>query len=211
MVWKNLVYHTLLLVSSNDGKTWCNYHIQKKNYKPRLQGKSYDSEGISMKLWESIRYSIFNSYWWSDFWYKQVLSRLRPRSKWLTKQIPRTWVDKDIILEICVLGSLKHYVEIDGEDCFNVLSTTNPPDQAEFMSKVRRHYELATQNLVALQKELDAAWEAVPHRTLEDLNKTTKEDHDRTYGKIYRLEKELYDLQTDIMVWIVKNRNGLWT
>jgi len=163
------------------------------------------------KLWESIRYSIFNSYWWSDVWYKQFSSRVRPRNKWLTKQIPRTWVDKDTILEICVLGSLKHYCEKDGEDCFNTLSCDNPPEQAKFMSEVRYHYELTTQKLVALQKELDAEWDAVPPQTLASINKSTKDDYEKLYGKINRLEQEIYDLQTEIMVWVVKNRNGLWT
>ncbi len=114
-------------------------------------------------------------------------------------------------METCVLGSLKHYCEEEGEDCFNVLSTTNPPDQSEFMREVKRQYELTTQKLVSLQKELDAEWDNVPHQTLADLNKGTKNDYDRLYGNIDRLEKEIYDLQTEIMVWVVKNRNGLWT
>lgn len=114
-------------------------------------------------------------------------------------------------METCVLGALKHYVEPEGEDCFNVLSITSPPEQAEFMSEVKRQYELATQKLVALQKELDVGWDAIPHRTLADINKSTKKDYRKMYGKIDRLEKEIYDLQTEIMVWVIKNRNGLWT
>ena len=144
-------------------------------------------------------------------WYEHVSSRLRPRNKWLTRQIPRTWQDKDHLMEICILGALKHYCETDGEDCFTVLSTTSPPEQAEFMSKVKHQYELTTQKLVALQKELDTEWDNVPHRTLDDINEGTKDDYERMYGKINRLEKEIYDLQTEIMVWVIKNREGLWT
>lgn len=162
--------------------------------------------------WTNYKFRPFSHYWWSDVWYKQVSSRFRPRNKWLTKQIPRTWQDKDTLLETCVLGSIKHYCEEDGEDCFHVLACDSPEWQAEFMRQVKYHYELATQKLVALQKELDAEWETVPHRTLEDLQKGgSKEDYDRMYGKIDRLEKEIYDLQTKIMVWVVENRNGLWT
>ena len=114
-------------------------------------------------------------------------------------------------MESCVIGALKHYCDEDGEDCFHVLSTTEPEWQAEFMREVKRYYELATQKLVALQKELEAEWDAVPPRTLADINKSTKDDYERMYGKINRLEQEIYDLQTEIMVWVVKNRNGLWT
>jgi uncharacterized protein YaaN involved in tellurite resistance len=139
-----------------------------------------------------------------------VSSRLWPRNKWLTKKVPRTWVDKDTILEIVVLESLKHYVDPEGEDCMNVINT-ECEEQREFYADVKRNYELITQKLPALQKELDAEWDNVPHRTLADLNKSTKDDYERMYGKINRLEQEIYDLQTEIMVWVVKNRNGLWT
>lgn len=167
-----------------------------------------------MKFWEWIsdyKFGIFNHYWWSDFWYKQFSSRFRPRNKWLTKKIPRTWVDKDTILEICVLESLKHYCDVDGEDCFNVLSCDSPESQAEFMREVKRNYELITQKLPALQKELDAEWDAVPEFRWQDINNGDKAAYDAKYGKIDRLEEEIYNLQTEIMVWIVKHRNGLWT
>ena len=164
------------------------------------------------KLWQSILdWRIFSSFWRDRIWYEQVSSRLRPRNKWLTNQIPRTWYDKDHLLEIVVLGCLKHYCEKDGEDCFNVLSTTSPPEQAEFMSEVRRYYELTTQKLVALQKEIGVEWDNIPHRDWKDINNGDKDEYDRLYGKINRLEKEIYDLQTKIMVWIVTHRNGLWT
>jgi len=164
---------------------------------------------------------LFSSFWWKDVWYNQVSSRLRPRNKWLTKQIPRTWCDKDHLLEICVLGALKNFVEPDGENCFNILSTDEPPldlplddsyySQAKLLREVKWNYDLATQKLVSLQKELEAEWNAVPVRTLADINKSTQDDYDKLYGNIDRLEKEIYDLQTEIMVWVVKNRNGLWT
>ena len=160
--------------------------------------------------WSNYKFRPFSHYWWHDVWYKQVSSRWSPRNKWLTKKVPRTWVDKDTILEIVVLESLKHYVDKDGEDCFGIINT-ECEEQREFYGEVRRNYELATQKLVALQKELDAEWDTVPHRTLKDINNSTKDDYERIYGKINRLEQEIYDLQTEIMVWVVKNRNGLWT
>lgn len=161
--------------------------------------------------WTNYKFRPFSHYWWSDVWYKQVSSRLRPRNKWLTKQIPRTWQDKDHILETCVLGALKHYCEVEGEDCFNVLCCDNPPWQKEFMGKVKHYYELATQKLPALQKEMEHQWEILPHRGWQDINKERDPEYDRISDRIEELEKEIYDLQTEIMVWVVQNRNGLWT
>jgi hypothetical protein len=168
-----------------------------------------------MKIWNYLTsydgFGVFNKYWRRHFWYSQISSRIRPRNKWLTKRIPSTWVDKDTILEICVLESLKHYVDIDGEDAFHTLNTTNPPEQAEFMAKVKYYYKLTTIKLPAIQKEIDDEWDRIPDFNLDDINNHKPGDYDRIYGKIDRLEKELYDLQTEIMVWIVQNRNGLWT
>jgi hypothetical protein len=166
-----------------------------------------------MKFWEWLsdyKFGIFNSYWWRDVWYKQISSRFRPRNKWLTNKIPRTWCDKDTILEIAVLESLKHYVDKDGEDCFEVIDT-ECEWQRDFYKEVRHNYELITHKLPALQKELDTEWDAIPKIDWKDINRGNKEDYDKKYGKINRLEQEIYDLQTEIMVWIVKNRNGLWT
>lgn len=164
------------------------------------------------KFYEMTNYKFrpFSHYWWSDLWYQQISSRIWPRQKWLTKKIPRTWVDKDTLLEIVVLESLKHYVDEDGEDCFHIINT-EAESQKEFYQEVRKYYDLITVKLVALQQELDAAWDAVPHRSLKDINKSQPGDYERIYGNVNRLEKELTDLKTEIMVWIVKNREGLWT
>lgn len=172
-----------------------------------------------MKTWETIwdiisdyKYGVFNSHWWKDFYYEQISSRLWPRNRWLTKQIPRTWVDKDTIMEITILACLKHYVEPEGEDAFGVLDISNPPEQAEFLREVKRQYELTTQTLVALQEQLKKEWDAVPLRGWKDINTSTaKGDYERLYGKIDRLEKEIYDLQTEIMTWVIKHRDELWT
>ena len=175
-----------------------------------------------MKLWNYLRsyddVGIFNGYWWSDFWYSQVSSRLRPRNKWLTKKIPRTWVDKDTILEIAVLESLKHYVEGEealGKDMCHFESNQADPSFPEWQKEkdrsVKHYYELTTIKLPALEKELNEEWDKVPPTKFSNRNNVTKLDYDTKYGKIDHLEKEIDDLQTEIMVWVVKNRNCLWT
>ena len=174
-----------------------------------------------ISFWEYIhdyRLGIFNRHWWRDFWYSQISSRLRPRNKWLTKKIPRTWVDKDTILEISIIGSLKHYVEGEealGKDMCHFQSRqddpTYPDHQKESDRQVKHYYELATQNLVALEKEFADEWDAIPIRTSNDIIKPLSQTYEEMYGKVNKLEQEVYDLQTEIMVWVVKNRNILRT
>lgn len=62
-------------------------------------------------------YKIMSKYFWKDLWYKQVDTRFRPRQKWLTDKIPRTFCDVDYLIETCVFESLISFWESDsGEE-----------------------------------------------------------------------------------------------
>jgi hypothetical protein len=144
--------------------------------------------------WDEIRW------WWN------------PRQKWLIKKIPNHWIDKDTLWEICILEGIKHYVEKDGgldhfENCQN--DPTCPDWQKEFDIKVRFYYEMLTKKLPELERQMEEEWKKVPHFDLKDINKTI--DYEKIYGKINQLEKEIYDLKTEIMVWAVTQRNCIWT
>ena len=93
-------------------------------------------------------------------------------------------------------------------------SSQNDPSYPEWQKtsdrEVKQMYELITIKLPALEKQMEVEWENVPKQDIMDIN-TNKFDYQQIYGKIDRLEKEIYDLQTEIMVWVVKNRNILWT
>lgn len=132
-----------------------------------------------------------------------------PRQKWLTRKIPNNWIDKDRLLEICILEAIKHYVE--GEDVFNVLSNDSPPEQAQFMREVRHAYDLIVKQLPLLEKELELAWKKVPVRDWGDINKSVPGDYETTYGDVDRLEKKIAELKTEVMLWAVKERESMWT
>jgi hypothetical protein len=158
--------------------------------------------------WINYNFCLSRCYWWKNFWHNQIASRFNPRQKWLIKKIPRTWIDKDTIIEIVVLECLKHYVDKNGEDCFNVIDTENE-SQREFYQEVRKYYNLATVKLVTLQNELKKAWKLVPKRSWEHINKS--EDYEMIYGKVNQLEEEISNLKTEIMIWVIQNRESLWT
>lgn len=152
--------------------------------------------------------NIFNKYWWKDFWYNQISSRISPRQRWLTKKIPRTWVDKDSLTEICVIESLKHLVE--GEKFFETIDITWCEEAEQFGMELKNAYEEATITLPSLEKKLEEAWKDVPRRDLEDKN-GSKIGYKEIYGEVDKLEKEIYDLKTKIMTWIISRRDCLCT
>ena len=165
-----------------------------------------------------MNFKPFNSYWWKDFYYTQISSRLRPGQGWLTRKIPKTWVDKDVLFEIVILESVKHHVEKDyglgfePEDYEKSQANPEYPEhQKQFDREIKANYELITQKLPELQKELDAAWDKIPHFDLDDINSRAAGDYEKIYGDVNRLEKEIDDIRTSIMLWAVRNRGSLWT
>ncbi len=165
-----------------------------------------------MKIIEILtdyKYKVFNRHWWRHFYYDYIRCRICHQQKWLVGKIPRTWTDKDHILEICVFASLIDYVE--GEKCFEVLNTEGPPFQVAFLRKVLENYEIVKYQLPKLEKQLAYEWDNIPEHDWKDINNGDKDEYDRLYGKIDRLEKQIYDLQTKVMTWVVVHRDGLWT
>lgn len=81
--------------------------------------------------------------------------------------------------------------------------------EKEFDVKVRFYYEMITKKLPELERQLEEAWNKVPHFSLENINK--KVDYDKIYGEVDRLEKEIHDVKTEIMVWAVTDREKIWT
>lgn len=166
-------------------------------------------------LWEKIddlRYELVRKLPWS--WrekYYTVRDFFFPRQRWLTKAIPNGWCDKDRIIETVLFECVKHFVSEDGEDALNILCNDNPPDQKRFIEELKAMYQFITVKLPELEKELEKAWDKVPHRSLSDLNKSTKESYEQTYGEVNRLEKEIEELKTLICEWVVKNREAIWT
>ena len=103
-------------------------------------------------------------------WWCSLKCFFNSRQKWLIKRIPKTWIDKDSLIEICIFESIRHYVE--GEDCFNVLSTDETcgnKEQLKFLKEVKTNYDYITKILPILNKKLDDAWKRIPIITLNDI------------------------------------------
>jgi hypothetical protein len=159
----------------------------------------------------SYQVRIFNEHWWKDIWYEEISSRLWPRQKWLTSKIPRTWIDKDTVMEICVLECIKGFVE--GERAIDNFEEsqadlTYPEHQKKFDKELKEMYQLTTITLPNLEYALERAWNAVPCTWP---GPPDPRPYDEIYGEVDRLIKEVEDFKTKIMVWAVENRELIRT
>ena len=152
-----------------------------------------------------------------DWWYK-VRDFFVPRQRWLTKQIPNHWIDKDTLWELCILEGVKHYVEKDGglgfdddwRACFarSQCDPEYPEWQKEFDREVFFNYEMITTLLPELEEKLKIAQDKIPHR---EIGQPLEKSYEETYGEVDELEKKIGDLKTLVMTWAVKNREKIWT
>ena len=146
-------------------------------------------------VWDEIRW------WWN------------PRQKWLIKKIPNHWIDKDYLWEICILEGIKHYVEKDG-GLDHYESSQNDPAYPEwqktFDKELKNVYNEITMSLPSLEKQLEEAWKKIPVLFSWEIP-IKKIDYYKTYGEVDRIEKEMHDLKTEIMVWAVTQRDCIWT
>jgi hypothetical protein len=155
--------------------------------------------------------------------YDKVNEFLFPRQRWLTKAIPKSWIDKDTLWEIAIIEGLKHYVEQDnGGAWFKHLDDDSAwqdggEDMKEFHEASRRfhraakeHYDLVTKTLPDLEWKLEKAWEKVPHFNFDNLNDNTR-SYDQIYGDVDKLDEQISELKTKVMLWAVTNRASIWT
>jgi len=162
----------------------------------------------------TIPYSIRDKWYMFRDWFC-------PRQKWLIQKIPNHWIDKDTLWEICILEGIKHYVEQDsglGWEEGDYEKSQNDPEYPEWQKKfdkeVKENYELIVRKLPALEKELEEEWKKIPHFEFvnrDDERAVAPNTYEKTYGEVDRLDKEISDLKTKIMIWAVTNRESIWT
>ena len=127
---------------------------------------------------------ILNKYFWTNFWYEQISSRIRPRNKWATKCIPRTWVDKDSIFELVLYAGIIDFVE--KERCFDVTDWSYDETHKQNDNKIREIYSWAKTGRKEKEEEMSAAYPK--ENDLSDIKNwgknVTKESYNALYGKV---------------------------
>lgn len=155
--------------------------------------------------WYDFKHSIPYYYRISRYYWK-LRSIFIPQQKWLRKVIPREYMDKTGLLWPVMKSFIIHFVNEDGEDCFNRVHSGE-----EFENQLRQYYEDINVNIPALEKRISEEWDKID-LPKGDINEyVTEMTYQERYGKIDELEKQLDDWQKKIMHFIIEFSSYFWT
>lgn len=126
---------------------------------------------------------------------------MKNQQKWLTKKIPKHWIDKDALLELVIFESLVHYVEYE-----RGLNQSNL-DWSEEIEKGYASKEYVEQ-IVMRESKLRYCYNYIKNERGVLVDKLENIDDFREYEKV---ETELYDKDSEVMKIIIENRGYLWT
>lgn len=180
---------------------------------------------------ENIKISKFDTWWFWNvserfwrvkyFWGIRHLLKFRlwvsnllfPRQKWLMNGITRGWMDKTSIIPQVLFNCVVHFVEKNGEDCFNVINWDSDNSHAACRDFLRDCYKYITEERPALEKELSEllgiGYKRHTKNGLDDFNSSKSyKDFYKEYDKI---DRELEDKDSFYLQNIIKYRNYLWT
>ncbi len=151
-------------------------------------------------------YKLKNYYW-------NIRNFFSPRQKWLTKEIPNRWMDKPELIWLILLECLKNYCkkEIGLDNLRNPKYDKDYPEyQRKFEHELLIIYEKVIYDLPVLEKQLEKEWDKIPCDFTLPIKMTTEECN-KKYFMVNKLEKQINDLKTEILLWIVSNRGYLWS
>jgi hypothetical protein len=173
----------------------------------RILGRKSERDAVETFL----KYKFPVQYWLREnaFTVKVKISMLwdklcyfvRPRQRWLTKQIPNEWNDKVTLIRDLNFAMIVHFIE--DEKCFENTDYDNSSEgHAEFAKELRECYDYIKNERPKLD---NLYWNSFP-----DENAYTG-DYNVDYADINRIEKEMEDKDTKWLTWIITNRGYLWT
>jgi hypothetical protein len=126
---------------------------------------------------------------------------LRPRQKWLAKQIPKSWCDKTHLIQLINFAMVVHFIE--EEKALDVTDwEASSPQADKFSKELMDCYNYIKVRRPQLEKEHDNSYPT-------DETRTGVFDVD--YAETNRLEVLLDKEDTKYLTWIVINREYFWT
>lgn len=144
---------------------------------------------------------IFHKYFWREL-YWGVKNYFWPQNKWLTKHVPKGWIDKDALLENILAATIVEFVE--GERGLKVTVWDDTPERLDVYHKLNSAYHWFKWQRQALEDKENKSLSlslVYPDRCWADLRSELYYD--------FAAKKELLDnlhLQN-----IIKYRKHLWT
>jgi hypothetical protein len=195
-VW-GIFYRDHILI--REGKDFLGEMLSKSRKKEDEAIKMYKMQKWPVQYYfrETLGLSVFRI---KDWWYNKVSARLRPRQKWLTDAVPKTWSDKTwLIPEINFLMVVDF---VDGEKCFENTEYSGSEVTEKFAKELKECYNYIKKERPSLQKDLENSYPD------ED---TSTGNYKKDYAEVNRIEKLLDQKDTKYLTWIVVNRDRMWT
>jgi hypothetical protein len=127
---------------------------------------------------------------------------MKNQQRWLTNKLKGTWMDKDALLEICLFESLVHYVEEE----------RGLRDNLDELFKEELEKGHVTQETVDLIKAREGLlkqcydWIKVGRSEIVKILDTIED-----WKEYEKIEKELYDEDSEVMRIIIQQRGYMWT
>jgi len=168
-------------------------------------------------IWDVLPYS------WQRNWYDKIKPIFKPQNKRLRKVIPKTWIDISSLIETVNFEFVKKFYEEEYVDGV-VDWEQSGEDHVKFARWLEETYRYITVHRPKLEKELDAAYP--PLQPIEDMFEESDElykgkktfklkeregTYEELYGEVNRIEQLIVDLDTEVLIEIVKRRQYFWT
>lgn len=140
--------------------------------------------------WFIMDIALYIPYPIRDFYHKHIRTIWRPQHSRIRKVIPKYWMDLDHVLQDVCFEIIKSFYEDEYKaDIVDWEGTGG--DALVFTKWLEEAYTYVTSYRKVLEKQIDNAYP--------------------NYKKVEKLEKEMEDKDTKVMIELVKWRRHMWT
>jgi hypothetical protein len=160
---------------------------------------------------------------WKFRYFDHIYPIFNPQNERVRKIIPRKWVDISSLIENVNFEFVKAFYEeeyIDG-----IVDWDAQPEHREFADWLEATYAYITVERPLLEQQLDEAYP--PTRSLDKMFEPCEVDengkvkmykmvddgltYEQKYGEVNRIEKNIEDRDTEVLLEIIKYRHFFWT
>jgi len=152
---------------------------------------------VKYRLRNMIPYKI--RFKWND-----LCCYINPRNRWATDVIPNYWSDKTFLIREFLFAAVIDFIE--GEKALEM--TVWPKKKEKELLEV---YAWAKTGCKEFQEKIDRSYPEIPQNDMLDWINNREETYEQLYGEVNRLEAEIIKIDTKHLIWIVKNRETLWS
>jgi hypothetical protein len=147
------------------------------------------------KHFYSLRYRV------REFWYSKLNPILNPQNSRYRAVIPKTWLDVDCLMENVNFEFIKGFYE--DEFLQSAVDWNYNEKHKKFALWLKKSYKYLTVKRPELELKIENSYP----KELPELLSTRK----KIYSKIEKLEKELFDRDTQLLKEFVEYRKFFWT